>query len=70
MLVTNSQLNVSNEDCIGKKSSLMSRIVGAFSNGFNKIVEAEMSQGHNKLEAVPFAGCVKQSINDGLSNSK
>lgn len=67
MLVTNSQLNVSNKDGKQKKSSFTSRIISALSNGFNKIVEAEMSQGHGKLGAVPLAGCVQQSIKEGIS---
>lgn len=70
MLVTNSQLKVSDEAFKQEKFSLMGRIVRAFSNGFNKIVEAEMSQGQNKLGAVPFAGSIQQSINGGISKEK
>ena len=70
MLVTSSQLKVSDQAFKQEKSSLMGRIVRAFGKGFNKIVEAEMGHGHNKIGAVPFAGSVQQSINDGISKSK
>ena len=70
MLVTNSEFKVSNEKGKGKKSPLMARIARAFGNGLNKIWEAETRNGRNKHAYVELAGCVEQSITEGLSDHK
>ena len=68
MLATNSEFKVSNEDCLDKKVSLMSRIGRALGNGFSKILAAELNNESNALGRVELAMCVKQSMNKGLSD--
>lgn len=70
MLVTNSQLKVSDENCSEDKPSFMSRMLRAFGNSFNKMIALELDHADSKLGTVELAGCVAQSVNEGLSKDK
>ena len=70
MLVTNSEYEVSNDNCQKKDFPFLARIVRAFGNGFNKMIDAEINHAPSKLGTVELAMCVKQSMSDGVSEQQ
>lgn len=67
MLVTNSELNCSGKDVKGKKLSLLDKIAQACSNGFHKLIAAEIDNDRDVFRHIELSMCVKESINKGLS---
>lgn len=68
MLVTNSPIKFSNEECNGKKVSLMGRIARTLGNGINQIIDAEIENANSKTRHVELAMCVRKAMKEGFTD--